>query len=67
MPWKAVSASGKISIQLAEFDGALLAEGFVDLQGIHPALTGQWLVTQVTHRLGGTLITSFGAERDNDS
>ncbi|WIY25022.1 contractile injection system protein, VgrG/Pvc8 family [Parasedimentitalea psychrophila] len=59
-------ASGKISIQLAGFIGDLLAEGFVELQGIHPALTGQWLVSQVTHRLGGTLITSFDAERDND-
>ncbi|NRB17766.1 MAG: hypothetical protein HRU33_09430 [Rhodobacteraceae bacterium] len=59
-------ASGKISIQLAGFNGDLLAEGFVDLKGIHPALSGQWLVSQVTHRLGGTLITSFDAERDND-
>lgn len=59
-------ASGKISIQLAGFNGGLLAEGFVDLQGVHPALSGQWLISQVTHRLGGTLITSFDAERDND-
>ncbi|AZV77874.1 phage tail protein [Parasedimentitalea marina] len=60
-------ASGKASIQLAGFDGGLLAEGFVDLQGIHPGLSGKWLVTQVTHRLGNTLITSFDGERDNDA
>ncbi len=59
-------ASGKITIQLAGFDGGLLAEGFVELQGIHPALTGKWLVSQVTHRLGGTLVTSFDGERDNE-
>ena len=59
-------ASGKISIQLAGFDGGLLAEGFADLQGIHPALTGRWLITSVIHRLGSTLITSFEAERDNE-
>ena len=58
-------ASGKITIQLAGFNGALLAEGFVELQGIHPGLTGKWLVSQVTHRLGDTLVTSFDGERDN--
>ena len=59
-------ASGKISIELAGFQGDLLAEGKVDLQGIHPDLTGEWLVTSVTHRLGGALVTSFDAERDNE-
>jgi len=59
-------ASGKISIPRAGIDGSLLAEGFVDLQGIRPALTGKWLVTQISHRLSGTMVTSLDAERDNE-
>ena len=59
-------SSGTISVQLAGFQGDLLAEGKVDIQGIHPELTGEWLVTSVTHRLGTALATSFEAERDNE-
>lgn len=59
-------ASGKISIELAGFWGDLMAEAKVDLQGIKPELTGEWLITRVQHRLTDTLTTSFDAERDNE-
>ncbi|EEE38276.1 phage tail protein D [Rhodobacteraceae bacterium KLH11] len=59
-------SSGKISIQLGGFWGDLLAEARVDLQGIKPELTGEWLITRVQHRLTDTLTTSFDAERDNE-
>lgn len=59
-------ASGKISITLGGFWGDLMAEARVDLQGIKPELTGQWLITRVQHRLTDTLTTSFDAERDNE-
>ncbi len=59
-------ASGKISIELGGFRGDLLAEAKVDLQGIKPELTGEWLITRVQHRLTDTLTTSFDAERDNE-
>lgn len=59
-------ASGKISIELGGFWGDLMAEAKVDLQGIKPELTGEWLITRVQHRLTDTLTTSFDAERDNE-
>ncbi|MDV7271413.1 contractile injection system protein, VgrG/Pvc8 family [Thioclava sp. A2] len=59
-------ARGKISIELGGFWGDLMAEAKVDLQGIKPELTGEWLITRVQHRLSNTLTTSFDAERDNE-
>ena len=59
-------ASGKINIELGGFWGDLMAEAKVDLQGIKPELTGEWLITRVQHRLTDTLTTSFDAERDNE-
>ncbi len=59
-------ASGKISIELGGFWGDLMAEAKVDLRGIKPELTGEWLITRVQHRLTDTLTTSFDAERDNE-
>lgn len=59
-------ASGKISIELGGFWGDLMAEAKVDLRGIKPELTGEWLITRVQHRLSDTLTTSFEAERDNE-
>ncbi len=43
-----------------------MAEAKVDLRGIKPELTGEWLITRVQHRLTDTLTTSFDAERDNE-
>jgi hypothetical protein len=57
---------GTISVELGGFWGDLTAEAKVDLQGIKSELTGEWLITRVTHRLSGTLTTSFDAERDNE-
>lgn len=62
---KSKRGSGKIRIQLGGFHGDLTAEGKVNLIGIKPELTGEWLITRVIHRLAGTLTTSFEAERDN--
>lgn len=59
-------ASGKITIQLGGFWGDLMAEAKVDLQGVKPELTGEWLITRVTHKLADTLTTTFDAERDNE-
>ncbi|WP_162930112.1 contractile injection system protein, VgrG/Pvc8 family [Pseudophaeobacter sp. EL27] len=59
-------ASGKIDIRLGGYWGDLMAEAKVDLTGIKPELEGEWLITNVTHRLGSTLTTSFKAERDNE-
>lgn len=59
-------ASGKIHIRLGGFWGDLMAEAKVNLSGIKPELEGEWLITSVTHRLDGTLTTSFSAERDNE-
>ncbi|MCW8843339.1 MAG: contractile injection system protein, VgrG/Pvc8 family [Rhodobacteraceae bacterium] len=58
-------ASGSINIDLGGFWGELMAEAKVDLSGVKPELTGEWLITQVSHRLSNTLQTSFRAERDN--
>lgn len=57
---------GTITVELGGFWGDLLAEAKVDLRGIKPELTGEWLITRVTHRLTSTLTTSFEAERDNE-
>jgi hypothetical protein len=51
---------------LGGFWGDLMAEAKVNLTGIKPELEGEWLITNVTHRLGSTLTTSFKAERDNE-
>lgn len=59
-------ASGKINIELGGFWGDLMAEATVDIQGVKPELTGEWLITRVQHRLTDTLTTSFDAERDNE-
>ncbi len=56
-----------ISIELGGFHGDLMAEARLDLQGIEPERTGQWLVTRVQHRLADTLTTSLQAERDNET
>ena len=58
--------SGKVSIELGGFWGDLMAEAKVELIGIKPELTGEWLITRVQHRLTDTLTTSFDAERDNE-
>ncbi|WP_107495321.1 contractile injection system protein, VgrG/Pvc8 family [Thalassobius sp. I31.1] len=60
-------ASGSISLQLGGFFGDIAAESPVDLQGILPELTGIWIVTRVTHRLGETLTTSIDAKRGEES
>lgn len=58
--------SSKISIELAGFWGDLMAEAKVNLIGIKPELSGEWLITRVQHRLTDTLTTSFEAERNNE-
>ncbi len=58
--------SATIDIDLGGFWGALMAEAKVDLQGIKTELTGEWLITSVTHELSATLTTRFQAERDNE-
>ena len=63
---KSRRASGKIRIDLGGFWGDLMAEAKVDLQGIKPELTGEWLITRVQHRLTNTLTTSFDAERNTE-
>ncbi len=59
-------ASGKIRIDLGGFQGDLMAGAKVNLIGIKPELTGEWLATRVRHHLGDTLTTSLDAERDNE-
>lgn len=58
--------SASINIELGGFWGGLMAEAKVNLLGIKPELTGEWLITRVQHRLTDTLTTSFDAERDNE-
>ncbi|WP_260112240.1 hypothetical protein [Phaeobacter inhibens] len=63
---RAARASGSVSVHLGGFWGDLMAEAKVNLTGIKPELEGEWLITNVTHRLDATLTTSFKAERDNE-
>lgn len=63
---KSRRASSKISIELGGFWGDLMAEAKVNLLGIKPELSGEWLITRVTHSLTDVLTTSFEAERDNE-
>lgn len=62
---KSHRASSRINIELGGFRGDLMAEARVNLTGIKPELSGEWLITRVTHSLTDTLSTSFEAERDN--
>ena len=43
-------ASGKIGIELGGFWGDLMAEAKVDIRGIKPELTGEWLITPKRRR-----------------
>ena len=63
---RAQRSSGQISIELGGFRGDITAEAKVDLQGIKPDLTGEWLITRVQHQLRDSLTTSFDAERDTE-
>jgi len=65
---RSVRASGRIDLRLARFNGALMAEMPIDLQGIKPELCGVWTIESVNHHLGpATLVTSLSAERDNEA
>jgi phage protein D len=57
--------TGTININLGGFQGDLTAGAKVNLTGIKPELTGEWLITRVEHRLGASLVTSVQAERDH--
>lgn len=60
---QATRGAMKISVEVAGFRPALLAGTSVVLTGLRPELDGEWHLTQVQHRLGGALTTSFEATK----
>lgn len=58
--------SGKITINCATFIPEVTAGGEIILPDIKPELSGSWIASSVTHRLGAGLLTSITAERDNE-
>lgn len=53
----------KLDTSLYTFNGSLFAGGVATVAGLRAGLNGDWLIRTVTHRLDGSLTTSFSAER----
>lgn len=62
---QSVRGSGQMDLTLAGFFGDLTAEGRINLLDVKPEIRGVWGITNLTHRLTGSLTTTARLERDH--